>query len=161
MNVAFLSSGSNLGDRLAHLQQIIHKLEERQIHILAQSSVYETAPWGVSEEQPSYFNQVLKISTSLYPFGLMNALKSIEAEMGRTQKGDYQPRTADIDIILFNDWQLHSSTLTLPHDKFRERLFVLEPLKELAPQETDPVTRMTIEELFNQCTDLNAVKICQ
>ncbi len=151
MNVVYLSLGSNLGDKQAHLNQIIELLEKNQIRITERSAVYDTAPWCVEGEQPAYLNQVLKVSTDLYPFGLLKILQKIENTLGRTQKGDFQPRTADIDIILFNDWVLYHEKLTIPHALFRERLFVLEPLNEIAPEIIDPVTKKSISELFQQC----------
>lgn len=151
MNVVYLSLGSNLGDKQAHLNQVIELLEKSQIKITERSAVYETAPWGVKDQQPTYLNQVLKISTDLYPFGLLKVLQKIENTLGRTQKGDFQPRTADIDIILFNDWVLHHEKLTIPHERFRERVFVLEPLGEIAPGIIDPVTGKSITELLLQC----------
>jgi 7,8-dihydro-6-hydroxymethylpterin-pyrophosphokinase len=79
--------------------------------------------------------------------------QNIEKSMGRNQKGDFQPRVADIDIILFNDWQIHSDLLTIPHKRFRERKFVLLPLEAIAKDIIDPVTQLTIQELNEKCKD--------
>lgn len=152
MNVVYLSIGSNLGDRKHHLASIIQKLEENQIQVLSQSSIYLTAPWGVKTQQEDYFNQALKIQTELYPFELLNLLKKIEIELGRDQKGDYQPRTADIDIIAFNDWQIHSENLKIPHPEYKNRLFVLIPLQEITPDFIDPTQKISIQEMIDQCS---------
>ncbi|MCO5231151.1 MAG: 2-amino-4-hydroxy-6-hydroxymethyldihydropteridine diphosphokinase [Chitinophagales bacterium] len=154
LNTAYLSLGSNLGDRKNNLLEIAQQLSLHAIEIVQASSIFETKPWGVDNQQPNYFNQVLKIYTSLYPFGLMNVLQSIEKNMGRKEKGNYQPRTADIDIILFNDWMIHSDVLQIPHPRFRERQFVLTPLCQIADDTKDPLTKMTIRELKDNCNDL-------
>lgn len=157
MNVVYLSIGSNLGDRKQHLASIIQKLEENHIQVLNQSSIYLTAPWGVKTQQEDYFNQALKIQTELYPFELLNLLKKIEIELGRDQKGDYQPRTADIDIIAFNDWQIHSENLKIPHTEYKNRLFVLIPLQEITPDFIDPTQKISIQEMIDQCSSQQKV----
>lgn len=142
---------------MQHLLSIIQKLEENKIKVVKPSSVYNTAPWGVDTKQNDYYNQVLEVQTSLYPFGLLNLLKEIEIDLGRTQKGDYQPRTADIDILLFNDWIIQSENLKIPHPEYKNRLFVLIPLREIAPDTKDPITKFNIEEMIHQCSDINKV----
>lgn len=151
MNTAFLSLGSNLGNREAFLHQIIDIIEKHKIDILARSTIIETDPWGVKEVQEKYLNQVIKIRTSLYPFGLLNLLQEIEIQLGRTHKGQLQPRNADIDIIFFNDWSITSDRLCIPHLKFRERLFVLAPLNEIEPEFIDPVSQQSIKSIYHQC----------
>lgn len=157
MNVVFLSIGSNIGDRYQNLVSISEKLKDFHINILQKSSIYITAPWGVEGEQQDYYNQVIKISTHLYPFELLKTLQSIEKDLGRTQKGDYQPRTADIDIIFFNDWVIHSETLLIPHPSFRDRNFVLIPLNEIDQDLIDPKTNLSIQEILQLCTDSQKV----
>lgn len=127
------------------------KLEH--INIIDSSPIYQTSPWNVLEQQEDYYNQVVQISTSYYPFELLRITQDIEKSMGRNQKGDYQPRVADIDIILFNDWQLYNNVLTIPHPRFRERKFVLLPLASIAKDIIDPVTQLTIQELNAKCKD--------
>lgn len=153
MNVVYLSIGSNLGDRAHHLQQIAEELQKHNILIRSSSSMYVTSPWGVTSQQDDYYNQALCVETDLFPFELLNVLKKIEMELGRTRKGDYQPRTADIDIILFNDWVLRSEQLTIPHPQYHKRLFVLIPLSELDVSLQDPILHLSIQELILQCTD--------
>ncbi|MCO5233922.1 MAG: 2-amino-4-hydroxy-6-hydroxymethyldihydropteridine diphosphokinase [Chitinophagales bacterium] len=159
MNTAYLSLGSNLGDRKKNLLEISRLLSNCPIEIIQSSSIYETSPWGVKDAQPNYYNQVLKIYTSLYPFGLMNILQSIEVKMGRIEKGNLQARTADIDIILFNDWRIYSDTLQIPHPRFKERFFVLKPLMEIAADVHDPESLLTISELYSNCKDILEIQI--
>ena len=117
------------------------------------SPIYQTTPWGVAEQQEDYYNQVIQIKTNHYPFELLSITQNIEKLMGRNQKGDFRPRVADISIILFNDWQIHSELLTIPHKRFRERKFVLLPLEAIAKDIIDPVTQLTIQELNEKCKD--------
>ncbi len=152
MNTAFLSLGSNIGDRKSHLKEIIDRLKS-EVTVLNQSPIYQTSPWGVQEYQDDYFNQVIQIETNYYPFELLKITQNIEKLMGRSQKGDLQPRVADIDIIFFNDWQIHSKLLTIPHKRFRERKFVLVPLESIAKEWMDPVTQQTIHQLNTLCKD--------
>lgn len=153
MNTVFLSLGSNIGDRKSHLTEIIDRLKSEYINVVSLSPIYQTTPWGVAEQQEDYFNQVIQIKTDFYPFELLSLTQKIEKLMGRNQKGDFQPRVADIDIIMFNDWQIHSELLTIPHKRFRERKFVLLPLETIAKEIIDPVTQLTIRELNENCKD--------
>lgn len=153
MNTVYLSLGSNIGDRKSHLNEIVDRLKNERITIFNLSPIYQTAPWGIDEHQEDYFNQVIQIETDYYPFELLKITQNIEKSMGRNQKGDFQPRVADIDIILFNDWQIFSDGLTIPHERFRERKFVLVPLESIAKDLIDPVTMLSIQELNSKCTD--------
>lgn len=153
MNTVYLSLGSNIGDRKSHLTEIIDRLKNEKITISNLSPIYQTSPWGVAEHQEDYFNQVVQIETDFYPFELLKITQNIEKLMGRCEKGDLQPRVADIDIILFNDWQIHSDGLTIPHKRYRERKFVLLPLESIARDFIDPVTQLSIHELNMKCID--------
>ncbi len=150
MNIVFLSLGSNLGERTDNLKKISRYLTDEGISVVSQSSILETEPWGVTDEQDKYLNQVIKIETDLYPFGLLNLLQEIEKKLGRTEKGNLKPRTADIDILFFNDWKINSDRLQIPHKYFSKRPFVMEPMLEIAPDFTDPVSGKTIKQLLTQ-----------
>jgi len=127
----FLALGTNLGEREVNLAQALEELSSLII-ISKVSSIYETPPWGVTD-QPAFLNQVLAAETSLNPLELLKAVKDIEAQMGRVASVRYGPRLIDIDILLYGDTVLDTTALTLPHPRMRERAFVLVPLLEIAP----------------------------
>jgi len=140
---AAVSLGSNLGDRHAHLRFGVYKLS-RIFDDMRLSNVRETAPFGVSEPQPAFLNAAVVGTTTLTARGLLDALLAIERERGRERPYQNAPRTLDLDLILFGDSVIDEAGLTVPHPRFRERPFVLEPLAEIAPDLVDPVTGLTI-----------------
>ena len=144
----FLALGSNLGDRRANLVQALQRLGQA-VTIEAVSSVYETPPWGVTE-QPSFYNLALRGATALTPGALLAFVKQIEQAMGRQPAVRYGPRLIDIDILLYNDLVRNSEALVLPHPRLHERAFVLVPLAEIAPQLTHPVNQTPISSLLDQ-----------
>lgn len=146
----YIALGSNIGDRANILDRAIGLLSEQVGTVVAQSKVIETAPVGFESEH-SFLNQVVAIDTECSPWELLEATQSIERQLGRLHKsvdGVYHDRTCDIDIILFGDRIVEDKLLTIPHQHFRERRFVLEPLVEIAPNIIDPVTGKTLEELL-------------
>lgn len=151
LNTLYLSLGSNLGHREMNLKEAIRRLiQDENIHLIQQSSVIETRPWGVSDSHPNYLNQVIKIETNYYPFKMLRVTQDIEKQMGRLHKGELQPREIDIDIIFFNRLVLDSDSLILPHPRYRERLFVLKPLLEITPLLTDPQMGIPVETFLKQ-----------
>lgn len=156
MNTAFLSLGSNLGQRELYLQKIHQQITDAGIRILQKSSIIETDAWGLDSLHNKYLNQIIQIETTLYPFGLLRILQEIELFLGRTGKGLLQERTADIDIIFFNDWIISSQQLQIPHKRFAERLFVLEPMHEIAPSWTDPLSKESISSIYQKCLKANS-----
>jgi len=146
-NVA-IALGSNLGDREARLAFGVSALPGFITH-LRQSSWYDTTPVGVSLDQPRYLNGVVIGETALSARELLDRLRDIEAAAGRTRPSPMAPRTLDLDLILFGDKKIEEPGLTVPHPRFRERLFVLEPLAEVAPDWIDPVTGHRIKELLS------------
>jgi 2-amino-4-hydroxy-6-hydroxymethyldihydropteridine diphosphokinase len=144
-----IALGSNLGDREAHLAFGRSALPGFMTH-LRQSSWYDTAPVGVSPDQPHYLNGVVVGQTTLGARELLARLLEIEAAAGRTRPSPLAPRTLDLDLILYGDKKIEEPGLTVPHPRFRERLFVLEPLAEVAPDWIDPVTGSTISALLQQ-----------
>jgi 2-amino-4-hydroxy-6-hydroxymethyldihydropteridine diphosphokinase len=138
----FLSLGSNLGDRQAHLDKALAALEANAIPILARSSLYETEPRDVPN-QPWFLNMVVHCETRLFPLQFLSTLQRIEHELGRSRTGVVRrgPRVIDIDVLLFGNAVMQSPRLTIPHPRMLERRFVLEPLLEIAPDLRHPETK--------------------
>lgn len=140
MNSAYLSMGSNIGNRLEHLQQAVQLLNEHpSIDVLQVSSVYETEPVGLTE-QAKFLNIAVELETSLEATALLRACQSIENKLGRMRKIRWGPRTVDLDILLYNEDHIQSEDLIIPHLRMQERAFVLVPLVEVNPQVKHPVT---------------------
>lgn len=152
MYTAYLLIGGNLGDRFNHLQTAIEQIEDQCGDIIAISSIYETAAWGVIA-QPSFLNQVVVLNTMLEPADLMNQLLHIEHEMGRVREEKMGPRIIDIDILLIDELNLHLEKLTVPHPSLHMRRFALVPLAEMAASKRHPVFNKTITELLTDCPD--------
>ncbi len=157
MNDAYLLIGGNMGDRLLNLQQAYFKIEKQAGAIVKKSDVYETAAWGLTE-QNAFLNQVLLISTVHTAEELLQKLLYIEQESGRKRIVKMGPRTIDIDILFYNNEIISTSDLTVPHPQIANRRFVLTPLNEIAPDFVHPVLQKTIGELLEKCTDNLEVK---
>lgn len=125
---AIVALGSNLGDRVAYLQFGLDQLSR----VVAQSQVFETDPVGGPDNQGPYLNMVAVIDTDLDPFALLRRLLQIEAEADRVRIERWGPRTLDMDLLFYDDYIIQSEELTVPHPRFAERRFVLEPLSEVA-----------------------------
>ena len=149
MSLVALALGSNLGDRRAHLEWAIGELRERLGNVLV-SSIIETAPIEVPDEQPPYLNAVLVGETTLSAPELLDELARLEGERGRTRPSFRAARTLDLDLILYGDTVISTDGLEVPHPRFRGREFVLAPLAEIAPGMIDPVTGLTVGELLKK-----------
>jgi 2-amino-4-hydroxy-6-hydroxymethyldihydropteridine diphosphokinase len=143
--LVYLSLGSNVGDREAHLRDAQKRLSSVG-RLTAASSLYETEPVEVTD-QPWFLNCAVALETGLRPQQLMASILELEEAMGRQRVQKKGPRTIDIDILLFGDTVLNSEELTIPHPAMDERRFVLEPLAEIAPKVFHPVFHKTILEL--------------
>lgn len=141
-----MSLGSNLGDRTANLRAAIAELEAAG-RVLAVSAFYETEPMDVSD-QPWFLNCALAIETELSPRELLQLALRVESSMGRTRLRDKGARKIDIDIVLFGDRVVDEPGLKIPHPAMHQRLFVLEPLAEIAPGACHPVFGKTMRELL-------------
>lgn len=143
---AAIALGSNLGDREAHLAFAVARLSTI-LSNLRQSRWHDTAPAGVPSDQPRYLNGVVIGETALGPRALLDELLAIERSAGRTRPSPMAPRTLDLDLILYGNQRIEEPGLVVPHPRFRERLFVLEPLAEVAPDFVDPVSGEAISAL--------------
>lgn len=144
---AYLSLGSNVGNREEHLDRALEALAAEQIDVTARSSTYETEPRDVTN-QPWFLNLVVGCETRYFPIQLLRVLQRIERELGRTRTGNTVrrgPRTIDIDILLFGNLVLETSQLVIPHPRMLERRFVLEPLLEIAPDLKLPHTHTPLK----------------
>jgi 2-amino-4-hydroxy-6-hydroxymethyldihydropteridine diphosphokinase len=156
MNSSYLLIGGNEGDREAALSEARTHLETGGA-IAKASSLYETAPWGRTD-QPWFLNQALLLETPADAPALLKTLLHIEERMGRKRLEKYGSRRIDIDILFFNDAIVRLPDLVIPHPEIANRRFVLEPLNEIAPDFCHPVLHQTVRELLLACTDRLEVK---
>ncbi len=130
-----LGLGSNLGDRRAQLQGAVDALPTAGVEVCASSSVYDTDPVGDLPDQPSFLNACLRVRTAHEPLELLDAVKGLERELGRVDRGPthprHGPRAIDIDILLLGEVELRHERMTLPHAQLLARRFVLVPALEL------------------------------
>ncbi|MEU9174235.1 2-amino-4-hydroxy-6-hydroxymethyldihydropteridine diphosphokinase [Streptomyces sp. NPDC048420] len=133
---AVLSLGSNLGNRLETLQGAIDALEDTPgVRVKAVSPVYETEPWGVAaDSQPSYFNAVVVLKTTLPPSSLLERAHAVEEAFNRVRDERWGPRTLDVDIVAYAEVVSDDPVLTLPHPRAHERAFVLAPWHDVEPE---------------------------
>ena len=137
-HVCFIGLGSNLGESCDQLRRALADLDRLPgTRLLAQSSFYRSAPVGYLD-QPDFVNAVAKITTTLTPQDLLSALLHIERQYGRERVFVNAPRTLDLDVLLYDDLQIHEPGLTVPHPQLHLRAFVLQPLLEIAPDCTIP-----------------------
>jgi 2-amino-4-hydroxy-6-hydroxymethyldihydropteridine diphosphokinase len=157
MNIAYLLIGGNEGDRTAYLQETTRRIQYPGSRLLRQSSLYETAAWGKTDQAP-FLNQALALETPMDAPSLMKCLLATEEELGRVRKERYGSRTIDIDILFFNEDVIRLPWLTIPHPEVARRRFALAPLDEIASDYIHPILRKTIHELLAECPDQLEVK---
>lgn len=143
-----IALGSNLGDRLSYLHRAVDSLKQL-LDGLVVSKFIETSPVGV-RPQPAFLNGAVIGSSQDDPSRLLKRLLAIESQSGRTRPAAGSPRTLDLDLILVGSMVVVQSNLELPHPRFRERLFVLAPLAEIAPTLVDPITGCSIATLLRK-----------
>jgi 2-amino-4-hydroxy-6-hydroxymethyldihydropteridine diphosphokinase len=152
----FLGLGSNVGDRDAMLDRAMERLAARAFRLTGSSSRYETEPVG-GPPQDWYLNMVVRGETRLSPEDLLVACLEIERELGRVRALANGPRSLDVDILLYGDAVRNAPTLTLPHPRLHQRLFVLVPLSELDPDARHPLLGLTAAQLRERCPDTSRV----
>ena len=145
--IVYLGLGSNVGERERNLQTAVERLQSNELRVTRLSSVYETEPQGM-RNQRWFLNLAAEVETDLFPRQLLGRIVRIERELGRRRMIENGPRTIDIDILFFGNAVVQTGELTIPHPRFAERRFVLEPMVELAPDLRDPVSRKTMRELL-------------
>jgi 2-amino-4-hydroxy-6-hydroxymethyldihydropteridine diphosphokinase len=145
MSIIYLALGTNIGDRRGNLRAALAALPP-EVSILAESGIYETPAWGY-EDQPTFLNMAVKGETNLEPLALLEHLKHLENELGRTPTFRWGPRLIDIDILFYDSLVLSSPQLVIPHPRLHERAFVLVPLADIAPDFLHLVLGKTIRQL--------------
>ena len=154
MNLVYLSLGTDLGNKRAHLLQAVGHIAEKTGTISSLSSVYETKPWGFESEN-DFLNMMVCVETTLSPTEVLDCTQAVEKAMGRTQKtdGSYCDRIIDIDLIAYDDLIFRTEKLQLPHPLFHRRRFVLEPFNEIAPDYIHPGLQKKIKDLLMESVD--------
>jgi len=153
-HIVYLALGSNLGNRAANLKEALASLSP-QMEVKAKSKVYETPPWGHTE-QDKFFNQVVMVKTYLEPEPLLKHLKRLEVALGRKASFQNGPRLIDIDILFYDDLVLESPALVIPHPHVHERGFVLLPMLDIAPDLVHPVKQRSVRDMLAGC-DLQGI----
>ena len=148
MNTAYISFGSNIGDRHRAVEDAFSMLEEKGIRIVKKSNIYETEPYGYVD-QPPFINGALEIETSLGCRELLKELLSIEKDIGRVRKFKWGPRIIDLDIIFFNNEIYGEEDIQVPHPDMQNRVFVLKPLSEICPDFIHPQLHKKVSELLD------------
>ena len=152
MNKIFLIVGGNLGNRKKNLQTAATFIDEQVGAIIQSSKIYETEPWGLTD-QPAFYNQVHLVKSRLDAQTIIDDILKIEEKMGRVRTIKNAARIIDIDILFFNEEIINEPNLVVPHREIPNRRFVLMPLNEIAPLMIHPVLKKNISELLSTCKD--------
>lgn len=149
---AYLLLGTNIGDRNINLSVALSAIAERAGKVGRKSSVYETAAWGKTDQEP-FYNQVVELETSKDPDALLDCVLDIERKMGRHRAEPWGARIIDIDILFYDNAIIETGQLTIPHPQLANRRFTLEPLNEIAPDLIHPKFQKSISQLLEMCPD--------
>lgn len=148
--IVYLSLGSNVGDREEYIEQAVFLLGKiKGLDVMKRSTNHETEAEG-GADQPPFMNAALQIRTTLSPHEILDKIHEIETALGREREVEWGPRTIDIDILMYGDQILSDDRLQIPHPLMHERLFVLLPLKEIAPRAIHPMLEKTIEDMYDE-----------
>jgi len=153
----YLSLGSNVGDRAAHISRAVEALAAAGVRVTRQSSLYSTEPVDV-RTQSWFLNCVLEAETDLMPRQLLRVLREVERSLGRKKLVRRGPRAIDIDLLFYGGSVVRAAELEVPHPRMAERRFVLVPLVELAPMLRHPSLRKTVAELLAETPDRSCVR---
>ena len=156
MNTVYILLGTNIGDKIANLKTAYAKISIDCGAILDRSSIYETFPWGATD-QPYFLNMVVKIETKCTAEKLLRLLLFIEKEMGRVRERKWGERLIDLDILYFNNEIIVKENLKIPHPELHNRKFTLIPLSEIAAYFIHPVLNVNTKQLLDRCIDKSAV----
>jgi len=158
-NRAFIALGTNIGDRFRNLCDAISLLnEEAEIELVHSSSIYETDPVGYTDQDP-FLNMVIEVRTSLEPVVLLEKCLQIEHALGRKRIIRWGPRIIDLDILLYNQENMETEKLFIPHPRLHERAFVLIPLLEISPDEKLPRTNQSLQDFLDKIPDREGVRV--
>jgi 2-amino-4-hydroxy-6-hydroxymethyldihydropteridine diphosphokinase len=147
MSRAYIGMGSNQGERFTQLKRSLEMLKrQRSITVSSVSPVYETEPVG-GPPQGLFLNACCALTTTLSPVLLLRSLLEVEAALGRIRRRHWGPRTLDLDLLLYDCLVMNTPVLTLPHPRLKERLFVLAPLFDIAPNLALPGEKRTLSEI--------------
>ncbi|MEG0372252.1 MAG: 2-amino-4-hydroxy-6-hydroxymethyldihydropteridine diphosphokinase [Clostridium sp.] len=149
MNKAYIAFGSNIGDRHKAVADALEMLEQRGMRVTGKSKMYETEPYGYTD-QPPFLNGAVEVETHLDCREVLMAISDIEADIGRVRLIRWGPRIIDLDILMFNDEIHNDEDLKVPHVDMQNRAFVLEPLNDLCPDKIHPILKETIGELLEK-----------
>ncbi|MDL4840509.1 2-amino-4-hydroxy-6-hydroxymethyldihydropteridine diphosphokinase [Aquibacillus rhizosphaerae] len=152
MNTVYIALGSNINPRSAYLNQAIDNLRlSEHIFVISYSPIYETEPVGYLEQE-NFLNMVIEIETSLEPLDLLNYCKGIEKKIGRKRGVRWGPRVIDLDILLYNQENIRTEQLIVPHPRMHERAFVLIPLKDVNPSLNIPSLNKSVASVLDEVT---------
>ncbi|WP_210367821.1 2-amino-4-hydroxy-6-hydroxymethyldihydropteridine diphosphokinase [Bacillus sp. REN3] len=158
-NIAYIALGSNMGDRFGYLKKSILLLEQHEkIKVVNTSSIYETDPVGFTD-QAQFLNMVIQVETDLEPLGLLDVCLGIELYLGRKREVRWGPRTLDLDILLYNQENVETEKLTIPHPRMSERAFVILPLLEMDPDIKLPTMDQPLKSCLQSIPDKEGVRI--
>ncbi len=162
-NLVYIALGSNKGDRIKYLQDAVHLVFKTIGNIVNISRVYKTPAMGFALETATndFLNSCISVQTFLSAEEVLLQLKKIERQLGREPKqtSGYESRTIDLDILFYNELQVSTETLTIPHPQLEKRKFVLQPLTDIAPQFLHPISKLTTGKLLEQCEDESVIEL--